>query len=93
MRLLTGYNLTLAFTLLGLIILVYYKWQEKPQFLKITLWMLVPLLVLTLCLGYLDELRDYYEVYPAVIILISHSIARVLGIKLEVHRGNKIPEE
>ncbi|MEJ2195177.1 MAG: hypothetical protein P8X73_10025 [Ignavibacteriaceae bacterium] len=91
--LLTGYNLTLAFTLFSLIILIYYKWQEKPQFIKITLWTLVPLLILTLFLGYLDELRDYYEVYSSVIILISHSIARLLGIKIEVLPPIKIPKE
>lgn len=93
MRLLTGYNLSLAFTLLGLIIMIYFKWQEKPSYLKIILWTIIPLLILTLFLGYLDELRDYYEVYPAVIILISHSIARVLGIKLEVLPDNKMPED
>ena len=31
------------------------------------------------------ELRDYYEVYPAVIIFITHSIARILNINFELN--------
>jgi len=74
LRLLTGYDLTLAAAVLGLILLVFYKWNEKPNFLKTSLWMFIPLVILTLFLGYLDELRDYYEVYPIVIIFIAHSM-------------------
>jgi hypothetical protein len=83
LRLLTGYNLTLAATLLGLILLVFYKWNEKPRYLKISLSMLVPLIILTIFLGFLDELRDYYEIYPVVIIFITHSIARILNVNFE----------
>ena len=83
LRLLTGYDLTLAAAVLGLVLLVFYKWNEKPDFLKTSLLMLVPLVTLTLFLGFLDELRDYYEVYPAVIIFIAHSIARILDINFE----------
>ncbi len=85
LRLLTGYDLTLAAAVLGLILLVFYKWNEKPNFLKTSLWMFIPLVILTLFLGYLDELRDYYEVYPAVIIFIAHSIARILDVNFQVN--------
>ncbi|MGB5848417.1 MAG: hypothetical protein WBH40_08015 [Ignavibacteriaceae bacterium] len=84
LRLLAGYDLTLAAVVLGLILLVFYKWNEKPNFLKTSLWMFIPLVILTLFLGYLDELRDYYEVYPAVIIFIAHSIARILDVNFEL---------
>jgi hypothetical protein len=84
LRLLTGYDLTLAAAVLGLILLVFYRWNEKPKFLKTSLWMIIPLIILTLFLGYLDELRDYYEVYPAVIIFIAHSIARILDVDFEL---------
>jgi hypothetical protein len=83
LRLLTGYDLTLAAAVLGFVLLVFYKWNEKPNFLKTSLWMFIPLVVLTLFLGYLDELRDYYEVYPIVIIFIAHSIARILNVDFE----------
>ncbi len=85
LRLLTAYDLTLAAAVLGLILLVFYKWNEKPNFLKTSLWMFIPLVILTLFLGYLDELRDYYEVYPAVIIFIAHSIARILDVNYRVN--------
>jgi len=85
LRLLTGYDLTLAAAVLGLILLVFYKWNEKPNFLKTSLWMFIPLVILTLFLGYLDELRDYYEVYPIVIIFIAHSIARILDLNYRVN--------
>jgi len=84
LRLLTGYNLALAASLLGLIVLVFYKWDEKPDFLKISLSALIPLVFLTFFLGYLDELRDYYEIYSALIILISHSIAKVLDLEIKI---------
>ncbi len=80
---LTGYDLTLAVSLLGLIILVFYKWDEKPDFLKISLSVLIPLVFLTFFLGYLDELRDYYEAYAALIIILSHSIAKLLDLEIE----------
>jgi hypothetical protein len=83
LRLLTGYDLTHVAAVLGLILLVFYKWNEKPNFLKTSLWMIIPLVVLTLFLGYLDELRDYYEVYPVVIIFIAHSIARILNVNFD----------
>jgi len=85
LRLLIGYDLTLVAAVLGLILLVFYKWNEKPNFLKTSLWMFIPLIILTLFLGYLDELRDYYEVYPAVIILIAHSTARILDVNFQVN--------
>ena len=84
LRLLTGYDLTLAAAVLGLVLLVFYKWNEKPDYLITSLWMFVPLVVLTFFLGYLDELRDYYEVYPVVIIFIAHSIAKILEINFEI---------
>lgn len=84
LRLLTGYDLTIVASLLGLILLVFYKWNEKPNFLKTTLWAFIPLVVLTLFLGYLDELRDYYEVYPSVILLLSYSISKIMNVKIEI---------
>jgi len=83
MRLLTGYNLTLAASLLGIILLVFHNWKEKPDFLKISLWAFVPLIILTLFLGYIDELRDYYEIYPSIIVLISVTIANVIGVEIQ----------
>ena len=53
-------------------------WHRQPQFLRDGLWILVPLLVLTLFLGFLDEYRDYYEAYPIVLALLGVSISNAL---------------
>lgn len=62
--------------------LVFYGWSEKPSFLKSGLWICVPLFLLTLLFGFLDELRDFYEVYPIVLLLSFHGINSLLGLKL-----------
>jgi hypothetical protein len=87
LRLLAGYDLTLAASLLGFVLLVFYKWKEKPDFIKTSLLAFIPLVFLSLFLGYIDELRDYYEVYPSVIILISYSIGRILKVKIDILPG------
>jgi len=68
---------------------IIYKWSEKPLFLKHGLLILIPLLGTTLFWGWINELRDYYEVYPIVILLISHSMARILhvGINTQLSSG------
>jgi hypothetical protein len=75
-----GANLLLA---LGVIALVFYRWAEKPTFLKNSLFIALPLLTGALLFGYLDEFRAYYEVYPVVFLLIFHTIGNILGIKLD----------
>ena len=63
--------------------LVIYKWSEKPLFLKQGLLILIPLLGTTLFWGWINELRDYYEAYPIVILLIAYSMARILGVSIQ----------
>lgn len=60
--------------------LVVAGWAEKPPFLRRGLAVtLVPLLVLTAFLGYLDELRDYYEALPFLILLSLPTLVRLLS--------------
>ncbi|MFC2103367.1 hypothetical protein ACFLSS_02945 [Bacteroidota bacterium] len=84
LRLLTGYELPLIVSILGIILLIFYKWEEKPDFLRKSMVAFIPLIVLTFFLGYLDELRDYYEVYPTVVIMISYSIARIMELQIKL---------
>jgi hypothetical protein len=83
LRLLTGYDLTLLASMSAIILLIFYKWKEKPEFLKKSLAAFIPLIILSLFLGYIDELRGYYELYPTVVILISYSIARILDLNIK----------
>jgi hypothetical protein len=77
-----GYSLVTFTTLLIILLSIFSKWNEKPKFLKDSLWIAFPLLILTLFLGFFDELRDYYEVFPVVVLLISFNIAKILGVEL-----------
>jgi len=74
------YSIVTFVTWVVLALLIFYKWNEKPRFLKKALWIAVPLVVLTLFLGLLHEMRDYGELYPFLIGLIAHSTASILKI-------------
>ncbi len=77
-----GYSLTAFVVWLIIILAIFSKWKAKPEFLKDALWIAVPLVILTFFLGYLDELRDYYEVFPIAFLLIAYNIASIFGIEL-----------
>lgn len=44
--------------------------------------MIIPLLFLALFLGYLDELRGYYEVLPVITIFVYVNILKFLGVEV-----------
>ena len=71
------YNLSQFFAFLFLLFLVYYDWENKPVFLKNSIWSFLPLLGLALFFGFFDEYRDYYELYPVIILLSYHSIVSI----------------
>ncbi len=61
--------------------LIKYRWQEKSLFLRRGFFVVfVPMAVLALFLGYIDEFRQYYEVYPITFLLILPSILDIFGI-------------
>ena len=73
--------LTAGWTFTGLVVfliiaaLVLFRWSEKPAFLRWSfLCVLLPLGTLALFLGFVDEWRGYYEVYPIAFGLIVHSL-------------------
>lgn len=65
------------------VFLIFYKWNEKPTLLRDALWILVPLICLTALFGFIDELRDYYEAYPIVSILVVYSLGKLVGFDLK----------
>ena len=77
-----GYSLSTFVVLLIIFLSIFSRWDEKPKFLKDALWIGIPLLILTLLFGFFDELRDYYEVLPIIILVISFNIAKILGVGL-----------
>jgi len=80
------YPLSTVFAWGGFILLVFYRWPDKPAFLRHSLWVLPPLLVLGMIFGLADELRIYYEACPVVALILYHSIARALHWPLTVRR-------
>jgi hypothetical protein len=83
LEMLTPYSLTTFLTWTAITLVLAYRWKEKPEFLRDAIWILPPLLALTLVFGYLDELRDYYEVLPVLLLLAAPSLAPLLSIKVE----------
>jgi len=77
-----GYSFTTFVALLIIFLAIFSHWSSKPKFLKDSLWIAIPLIILTLFFGFFDELRDYYEVFPIVILLISFNIAKILSVDL-----------
>jgi hypothetical protein len=55
-------------------VLVAYQFNKKPMFLRKALVTTVPFVIATFVFAYINELRDFYEVYPIVAILILHTI-------------------
>lgn len=62
-----------SFILIGLGIT--YNWKSKPKFLKYSFVVLLPVILgLALLFGIWDEYRIYYEIYPLIFILITHTV-------------------
>ncbi len=56
---------------------------SKPWLLRVAAGMLVPMLVLSVFFGWLDELRAYYEAYVPAMLLASQSFIRLFGWHVE----------
>jgi hypothetical protein len=76
--LMMDWSFTDLVTCLVLVALVFYRWSEKPDFLRVSfVVVLAPMVVLSLFLGYLDEWRGYYEAYPLAFGLAVDTIRRL----------------
>lgn len=64
--------------------LTFHEWRRKPILLRQSLALLIILVATTLFFGILNELRDYFEVYPAVVLLMGWSVARLMGWRIEL---------
>ena len=61
---------------------IMYDWGNKPSFLKTSSLILIPLIILTFIFGYFDEYRDYYEIYPILFVLITHTVCKVINLDI-----------
>jgi hypothetical protein len=76
------YSFADVFVVLGALLLLAYRWKEKPRFLKIALTMVIPLLLLATIFGYLDEFRAFYELFPVATCLAGYTIGKILEVPL-----------
>ena len=91
LRLVSTYSLSTLVVWSIIAIGICYRWSEKPQLLRDTLWIVPPVLVIALLFGYVDELRVYYEAYPAVLLLLAHTLAITVGAPIRAIDGTAQP--
>ncbi len=61
--------------ILGIAALVFFRWNQKPRFLRQAFLVTVPIIAgSSLVFGFVDEWRIYYEAYPIVFALIVASL-------------------
>jgi hypothetical protein len=82
LALLRPFGLGTAAGCLVLAAFVAVRWRHKPSLLRHALWVLPVELGLNLFLGYLDELRAYYEALPVVVLLVADGLGRLSGVEL-----------
>lgn len=66
-----------TFQIIGYFYLLYValrKLQTKPKVLQLMLYGLCPLYLMSLFVGYIEELRVYYESFPVIVLLIFPSV-------------------
>ena len=83
-----GFYLKTLAVVMPMAILVGHRWSDKPLFLRRSLvFCSVPLLGLAIFLGFADELRGYYELYPFVLLLAIPTVVQAFGIDTTPTRG------
>lgn len=83
LRIFNGFTINTFGIWFGFILLIAYRWNEKPKFLRDAVWIIVPLLISAFFLGFIDELRDYYEVYPVIAMLIAFGVGKIMGVQIK----------
>ncbi len=64
-----------------LVLVVCVRWSENPRFVRDGIWLLVPVVGMTLVWGQVDEVRNYYGAFPALLLLIGHGFGRLVGLE------------
>jgi hypothetical protein len=67
-----------------LCVIVFARCREKPALMRDALWILLPLLVTCMLWGFFDELRDYYEGFPILVMLAAPTVAGLMGVPIAV---------
>jgi len=76
-----GLNL---FILVPMAYMILKDWYSKPIFLRRSLLIAVPLVLLAFLMGYLDETRIYFEVLPIWFLLALYTYLRMFSVPIQV---------
>lgn len=72
-----GYNYYSYLGGVATLMLVTYRWQEKPAFLFSALWMMVPNVVAYIFTCNVGEYRDLFWCMPVPVLLAAHSLVKI----------------
>ncbi|MEW6535291.1 MAG: hypothetical protein AB1454_06675 [Candidatus Auribacterota bacterium] len=75
----------MSFVVQGILFLflIFYRWTDKPLFLRYAMVWSIPLSALMLFFGYLEETRAALELYPVLVLLSAHSLVSASGFVVE----------
>ncbi len=76
---------------LALVAVFVWQWRRIPLFLRCAIVPLAPLIVLTFFLGYFDEIRDYYEALPALLLALAFLLCRLAGLEVRDANDDRRP--
>lgn len=74
LSLLTSYSLTSFVVVLACVFILASSWRQQPAFVRYALLVTGVLLPAGLLFGFADELRDYYETYPALVAMATNAV-------------------
>lgn len=61
-----------------------HDWHAKPRLMRDALWAAPPLLLMSLICGYIDEWRSFWELGPAVLMLLIPPVAKLAQVELTI---------
>jgi hypothetical protein len=73
-KLLMPYSLLTMMSAAIVALMIWFDFPAKHPVLRKAAWLLVPFLLLTLCFAWIDEGRDFYELFPIFILLMAHTV-------------------
>ena len=75
-QLMEGYSFPDVLAFISLIFLITFEFFRKNEFLRLSISFVIPIFVLALLFGVIDEFRAYYEFYPSAFCLSCDTIFR-----------------
>ena len=77
--LLRPFDLATACSVIALFLLIAYRFRQKPLFLRQSLLIAVPMVLLYASLGTYGEIRVFYELVPIAFLLAFQTLSHLLG--------------